>query len=254
MASKDYPEDFIHENGNYQNKCITCNDIFNGHKRRYICKDCRLKNIEYEACVVEYGKAIRCVPTEYILAAGDKFYPLKTLNHLWFSAWRASKAQKPIRYEVIDHRSNAPEQGRLHREAFEISYQDDDKTLKIFLRDHVWIDEMKDISKEQVDKIISIVQKPEENEHRSKACSLDEHREKLPIESIIGEVHSVIKDYIWLNSTYADEKDEVGINENYKAIYNTLKKSESVITNLKNNLRISIEQNEKLTEELRKKQ
>lgn len=36
----DWPEDFSHENGNYQNKCCHCGVIFVGHKRRVVCKVC----------------------------------------------------------------------------------------------------------------------------------------------------------------------------------------------------------------------
>ena len=37
---KNWTEDFSHENGNYMNNCIRCNDDFFGHKRRVICKVC----------------------------------------------------------------------------------------------------------------------------------------------------------------------------------------------------------------------
>lgn len=36
----DWPEDFSHENGNYQNRCTTCGASFMGHKRRPLCKRC----------------------------------------------------------------------------------------------------------------------------------------------------------------------------------------------------------------------
>lgn len=36
----DWPEDFEHENGNYQRRCITCEGAFIGHKRRHQCKVC----------------------------------------------------------------------------------------------------------------------------------------------------------------------------------------------------------------------
>jgi len=35
-----WPEDFAHENGNYDNKCCHCGRIFRGHKRRVTCKVC----------------------------------------------------------------------------------------------------------------------------------------------------------------------------------------------------------------------
>lgn len=36
----DWVEDFAHENGNYQNKCVSCYKLFFGHKRRVVCKCC----------------------------------------------------------------------------------------------------------------------------------------------------------------------------------------------------------------------
>jgi hypothetical protein len=38
--SRNYEEDFYHENGFYVNICIACNNKFMGHKRRVICKKC----------------------------------------------------------------------------------------------------------------------------------------------------------------------------------------------------------------------
>lgn len=35
-----YTEDYNHENGNYMNMCIRCDNEFLGHKRRVICKKC----------------------------------------------------------------------------------------------------------------------------------------------------------------------------------------------------------------------
>lgn len=36
----DFPEDFEHENGMYQNRCLYCKEIFVGYKRRLTCKVC----------------------------------------------------------------------------------------------------------------------------------------------------------------------------------------------------------------------
>ncbi len=36
----DWPEDFEHENGNYQNICVRCQSLFVGYKRRHVCKVC----------------------------------------------------------------------------------------------------------------------------------------------------------------------------------------------------------------------
>lgn len=50
---KDWAEDFSHENGNYQNVCMYCEEVFLGHKRRVICKQCwaqpaRLRVMEFQ--------------------------------------------------------------------------------------------------------------------------------------------------------------------------------------------------------------
>lgn len=39
-VSGDWVEDFSHENGNYLNTCIKCDNEFKGHKRRVVCKTC----------------------------------------------------------------------------------------------------------------------------------------------------------------------------------------------------------------------
>jgi hypothetical protein len=39
-ASRDWTEDFSHENGDYLNTCRTCRTEFRGHKRRMTCKRC----------------------------------------------------------------------------------------------------------------------------------------------------------------------------------------------------------------------
>lgn len=38
--SRDWTEDFEHENGNYMCKCYVCGEFFTGHKRRVVCKVC----------------------------------------------------------------------------------------------------------------------------------------------------------------------------------------------------------------------
>jgi len=37
---RNWPEDYLHENGCYQNKCKICGSFFLGHKRRPVCKVC----------------------------------------------------------------------------------------------------------------------------------------------------------------------------------------------------------------------
>ena len=39
-ASRDWPEDFPHENGQYMKACHVCKNTFIGHKRRVVCKVC----------------------------------------------------------------------------------------------------------------------------------------------------------------------------------------------------------------------
>lgn len=41
-TSNDWVEDFDHENGRYLNRCCECSIIFEGHKRRVICKVCSI--------------------------------------------------------------------------------------------------------------------------------------------------------------------------------------------------------------------
>jgi len=43
FSERDWTEDFSHENGNYLNKCLKCNKLFYGYKRRCICKLCKNK-------------------------------------------------------------------------------------------------------------------------------------------------------------------------------------------------------------------
>jgi len=39
-SSRDWPEDFGQENGNYQSRCCRCSLTFFGNKHRVICKTC----------------------------------------------------------------------------------------------------------------------------------------------------------------------------------------------------------------------
>lgn len=42
-TSGDWPEDFAHENGNYECRCGHCGKSFHGYKRRLMCRACALK-------------------------------------------------------------------------------------------------------------------------------------------------------------------------------------------------------------------
>lgn len=37
---QNWQEDFSHENGQYQSKCMNCGNLFIGHKRRFVCRIC----------------------------------------------------------------------------------------------------------------------------------------------------------------------------------------------------------------------
>lgn len=59
--SKCFPEDASHENGNYQNKCYKCGELFIGHKRRVTCKECEVENLKYVSFIREHIK----LPVKY---------------------------------------------------------------------------------------------------------------------------------------------------------------------------------------------
>jgi hypothetical protein len=44
LRAGDWPEDFSHENGNYQCECLYCKTMFFGHKRRVVCRECAKAN------------------------------------------------------------------------------------------------------------------------------------------------------------------------------------------------------------------
>jgi Zn finger protein HypA/HybF involved in hydrogenase expression len=46
---QDWTEDFGHENGRYQCRCIECAQMFYGHKRRVLCKVCRREVVMTQA-------------------------------------------------------------------------------------------------------------------------------------------------------------------------------------------------------------
>lgn len=55
----DWPEDFSHENGQYNCVCITCQESFVGHKRRITCKLCADKAAAEYAALSPEEKAER---------------------------------------------------------------------------------------------------------------------------------------------------------------------------------------------------
>ena len=38
---RSFPEDAVHENGNYHCRCVVCEQTFIGYKRRVVCKVCK---------------------------------------------------------------------------------------------------------------------------------------------------------------------------------------------------------------------
>jgi hypothetical protein len=47
-SERNWTEDFEHENGNYQCRCIECKNMFIGHKRRVVCKVCDGKESDFK--------------------------------------------------------------------------------------------------------------------------------------------------------------------------------------------------------------
>lgn len=43
VLSRDWPEDFAYENGNYWNQCCICQNMFQAHKRTVVCKLCAVE-------------------------------------------------------------------------------------------------------------------------------------------------------------------------------------------------------------------
>lgn len=65
---RDFPEDAHLENGNYQNLCCHCDNLFFGHKRRVSCKLCeedskrrweKMTDDEKKAHVEEFNKSVK---------------------------------------------------------------------------------------------------------------------------------------------------------------------------------------------------
>lgn len=42
-SPKSFQEDYSHENGNYYCTCYKCKELFIGHKRRVVCKECQVE-------------------------------------------------------------------------------------------------------------------------------------------------------------------------------------------------------------------
>jgi hypothetical protein len=53
FSEKHWTEDYSHENGMYQNKCLECHELFFGHKRRVMCKECFNKPPDWETLALK---------------------------------------------------------------------------------------------------------------------------------------------------------------------------------------------------------
>ena len=71
-----WKEDFSHENGNYQNICLTCNTYFIGHKRRVHCKVCANANelIDLKAKLEKLGNQLICIEKLASLDCSAAYY------------------------------------------------------------------------------------------------------------------------------------------------------------------------------------
>jgi hypothetical protein len=75
-----WPEDFSHENGNYQCLCCSCNKVFVGHKRRVVCKQCSTEAVIEEVFIAmcerespnspEFDRLLEAAEERALLKAG----------------------------------------------------------------------------------------------------------------------------------------------------------------------------------------
>ena len=77
-----WPEDFSHENGNYNNECYLCKVVFVGHKRRKVCRVCaNPKSIHAEADALREENARLKAEAEKLRGALDN--DGKKIRWLW---------------------------------------------------------------------------------------------------------------------------------------------------------------------------
>ena len=83
---RNWPEDYPHENGCYQNKCSICGSIFLGMKRRPVCKVC------YNASTPDITPDLCCGITDSVVSQGEMFEKVevedfrKLVSALWLYA------------------------------------------------------------------------------------------------------------------------------------------------------------------------
>jgi hypothetical protein len=63
-GERDWPEDFAHENGNYECICCECGQHFIGHKRRVVCRKCVAEKNAAQASESGQGEADDLVPLD----------------------------------------------------------------------------------------------------------------------------------------------------------------------------------------------
>lgn len=99
-----WTEDFCHENGNYENECCKCNNLFIGHKRRVVCKKCSSKPVEIKKRIIIGRK-------------GFGYSTMKRQHKYWFLWITVDWAYYEGNYRHFD---NVVEEGK--RKGYEIIY------------------------------------------------------------------------------------------------------------------------------------
>ena len=85
----DWTEDFGHENGQYPNRCIVCEALFYGYKRRHVCKVCvRHKDPEAAPSATQ-----RTFEDWWISASFDTMDPKTMAQRGWDAALKNTAAQ-----------------------------------------------------------------------------------------------------------------------------------------------------------------
>lgn len=89
--SKSWPEDFAHENGNYNCKCSTCSSEFIGHKRRFTCRECHDRHqLEFKTAV--NNARVSLIPGDRIRASHGCRNPATFTFVGWDGNWIVSKS------------------------------------------------------------------------------------------------------------------------------------------------------------------
>jgi hypothetical protein len=105
---QNWTEDYMHENGMYQNRCLECKELFFGHKRRVICKTCFNKPPDWEAMA-------------------KKEPPKEIKNNAWPGCWADGemagfarcmvKEVKPLQTELKSLRDQLAEKEERHKKS-----------------------------------------------------------------------------------------------------------------------------------------